>query len=893
MRNLYQSPSPSISHQHSYPGASQIDTVHNNINHGNQTSPKIIQVHNRGGHSPSTCFVNKQAFFQAHQSPKIKSLIQSSGLYNQSGSELVRAPVPKAFKLSSPSVSSYQDSFGAECHIKASCAPRAKNSSPLIVSSCSSSSSSASPSPVAKSVHEHQNERFFDSNTLYKRELKQKQRDILSTSVSSACSKSGAELSPQKTPHAQLQLQKLQQSLLKHELERQICELSQSHIESSQFGDEQLAQGLSRDQKRSTLPHNLNSLSHSPTSNNNKVLNLFTNLLNRNKSEPNYLSVKNLKRATSSTHFAKSKTADSTSPKSTESKSSLGSLFKLNKSEPSGPKMRRSLDDVGRLHNPDKPDGQSDTFISLDNKKYHNTAFSSKNNGLIFLAPQSPVDTYENLDNWPKCDTAMRPFGGELCQVAECAAAKPSEQILKRINSLTKKNSYSDEPNAFDNVVYSYVDNIRHHSKRLSQINALNSSAIAAASAAAAAAVSTLANANGLSCSSGSSSSNSFHSAKCTDAATSACSNVMTLREKFESIGCESPKASLKSVSVKSDGLSVNTSVSTANNRANLNSPALSSVSSASSRSSAISSSLSSGSFSKDLPPHTVQHTEDLRKMAHSESRTNSMRIVFNYYFEFYRFNLSADESHDQKFKSELESIRGLNQKLLPKYDKVLAEFVDKFYANNVLLKNVLDPILADCLSTYSSNSSLFNFKFTIEFFKPILSVAKMSVLPCCSANFNAEAYQMIDERGEPALDEKFSKELNLNLYQFDCITYSQLFKELGNARLVDAAVAHGTNLKADFDILKTKLLLFILYKLEYFNDEIRIVQRATELNDKLGVKAVNTSQYPAYDHTHDENNTEGLPSKYHQLKTVTLADAKSKSSFNQKILQEIREASS
>lgn len=83
-------------------------------------------------------------------------------------------------------------------------------------------------------MHEHQNERFFDSNTLYKKELKQKQRDILSTSISSG-GKNGPELSPQKTPQAQLQLQKLQQSIMKHELERQICEMSQSYIQSSKL----------------------------------------------------------------------------------------------------------------------------------------------------------------------------------------------------------------------------------------------------------------------------------------------------------------------------------------------------------------------------------------------------------------------------------------------------------------------------------------------------------------------------------------------------------------------------------------------------------------------------------------------------------------------------------
>ena len=844
MRNLYQSPSASISHQTSYSGTSQIDTVQSRAN---QTSPKIIQVHHRGAHPASTCFINKHTFFQAHQSPKIKSIIQSSGYYNQASSELIKPPVPKAYKLSSSSASGTNilavETFNTECNIKPSSLARTKNSSPIAVSTCSSSnSSSSSSSPVPRNMHEHQNERFFDSNTLYKKELKQKQRDILSTSISSTGKSSVENVSPQKTPQCQLQLKKLQQSLMKHEMERQISQMSQSHIQPSNLLDDNSAGNLSRDEKRSTLPHNLNSINQSPTSNN-KVFNLFNNLLNRNKLEPNYLSIKNLKRATSSTQFTKS-----SSSKSAESNGEAKNCS-LKSEQTSGFKMRRSFDDVARV----SPEYgcHGDTFISLDNKKYQNTAFSTKNNGLIFLPQNQILDNYENLEN---NDTGSQFLAASSdCYSVKSAeyAPKPSDEILRRIGSSAEKN---DDSNAFDNIVYSYVDNIRQHSKRLSEINLLQSSAIAAASAAAAAAVSSLSseknsqttNSNALSCSSGSISSNSFHSPKSTEPPVQSYSNVMTLRDKFESIGSDSPKSSLKSVSIKSDGLSVNTSVSLTNKN-NLNSPALSSVSSASSRSSAISTSLSSGSFSKDLSNkhRDVNDDDELNKMlSRTEKRQKNEqllmtknRIFFNYYFEFYRFNLSGDEPDDQAFKSQLENIKSLNEKLLPNYDKILAEFIDGFYANNVFLRNILDPMLADSLSTYSSNSSLFNFKFTIEFFRPILIAAKKTVLPSCSGNFNTESYQMIDQRAEPILEDRFLKQLNLNLYEFGSSSYSQLFKDL--AHKLNFIAANGTNETNNFNILKSKLMLFILYKLEYFNDEIRIVQRASEMNEQLGVKVI------------------------------------------------------
>lgn len=816
MRNLYQSPS-------AYSAASQIDTAQ-----GNQTSPKIIQVHHRGSHSASSCFINKNTFFQAHQSPKIKSIIQSSGYYTQGSPELA----PNPYKL---------PGGDAECNVKPSSFSRTKNWSPvLVVSSCSSSNSSSSPSPVPRSLHEQQNERFFDSNTLYKKELKQKQRDILSTSISSTGKGCADNVSPQRTPQCQLQLKKLQQSLMKHELERQIGQMSQSHIQPRAATEHNSAVGLSRDEKRYTLPHNLSSINQSPTSNN-KVFNLFTNLLNRNKSEPNYLSIKNLKRATSSTQFSKSSGAKSTGSNGEAS-------------------MRRSFDDVttgchgnafispdGKKHQPAPLSAENNalesgchgnTFISLDSSKYQNTAFSTKNNGLIFLPQNQNFDNYENLQN---NDTGSDDMASGDCYSFK--VAKPSDEILKRISSLARNSR--DDSNAFDNIVYSYVDNIRQHSKRLSEINLLQSSAIAAASAAAAAAVSSLSseknslptNRIGLSCSSGSISSNSLHSPKSTEAAAQPYPNVMTLRDKFESIGSESPKSSLKSVSIKSDGLSVNTSVSAAHKN-NLNSPALSSVSSASSRSSAVSGSLSSGSFSKDL---SNRHEDEFKSSARAEQRQKNgqlkSRIFFNYYFEFYRFNLSGDESEDQDFRSQVNDIRSLNEKLLPSYDKILAEFINSFYANNVFLRNVFDPVLADCSSTYSSNSSLFNFKFTIEFFKPILIAAKMTVLPFCSANFNTETYQMIDQRVEPVLEDRFLKQLNLNLYEFNSSSYCQLFNDLGHKLNFNAA--NGTNEQNNFNVLKSKLMLFILYKLEYFNDEIRIVQRASELNEQIGVKVI------------------------------------------------------
>ena len=316
----------------------------------------------------------------------------------------------------------------------------------------SSSSSSSASSPVlkanAKIANDEQNERFFESNTLYKKELKQKQRDFIKESSSLISNKSPVQLaivnqaSSVRVPNSPQQAQPLTQLVINNELDAQNSLNESSTSNRASFGAEKkLVQ---------TLPSNISPsiVSQSQHSSSNKVLNIFTNLLNRNKSSTsnqespagsklstgaeNYLNVKNLKRATSSTHFSKVKSSPTNNSDSVNSKLfNPASIFNGNKAKPSSTstsqdnqkitnlglmktsnKYRRSYDDVSKLavlnETPQQQmvksqfknsyikeenlvaSGNQDSIINLDSNRYENTAFSTKNNGLIFMpSPKS------------------------------------------------------------------------------------------------------------------------------------------------------------------------------------------------------------------------------------------------------------------------------------------------------------------------------------------------------------------------------------------------------------------------------------------------------------------------------------------------------------------------
>ena len=163
------------------------------------------------------------------------------------------------------------------------------------------------------SEQNYTNSRFFDSSTLYKKELKQKQRDIISSSTSSLSFANAISTTTTNESSYNMHTAKFQQpTTLEEEAEQE--EECPAHQQQPQA-----------------------------ISTSNKMLNLFSNFLSRHNnhsksslntqsndsSHSNYLNIKNLKRATSSTNFGGSIKTKVSSPPTFTSESSSTSINKL------------------------------------------------------------------------------------------------------------------------------------------------------------------------------------------------------------------------------------------------------------------------------------------------------------------------------------------------------------------------------------------------------------------------------------------------------------------------------------------------------------------------------------------------------------------------------------
>ncbi len=120
------------------------------------------------------------------------------------------------------------------------------------------------------------------------------------------------------------------------------------------------------------------------------------------------------------------------------------------------------------------PDNSS-TNTSPKKANFENTAYSTKNNGLIFL-PTTTVTTSPQL-NYEKIET----YDENLMKISSPQEHRPKQLGVQLTITDFSKPVASAKPEAFDNAVYNYVDNLRLHSKRLSEINLLSQSQAAAA----------------------------------------------------------------------------------------------------------------------------------------------------------------------------------------------------------------------------------------------------------------------------------------------------------------------------------------------------------------------------------------------------------------------------
>jgi len=579
---------------------------------------------------------------------------------------------------------------------------------------------------------------------------------------------------------------------------------------------------------------------------------------------------------------------------------------------------------------------------SIINRFDENTAYSTKNNGLIFLPNNNDSNhettlfcnenilvtsaaNYENLNLGPtnSCTSPIvveslssksngaiprtsSTFCANLHQIEEDQIQKPSDEknaIEKKATSTkqspnrgkeiesegSKKEKENGELvkqggetsnnyNAFDNVVYSYVDNLREHSKkRLSEINLLKQSAAAAAATAAAKVVveassqesgsdqlitDTLnldntnqqsfsvkpANSNSMSSSSSSSASISPKSlcsstdtviinktAPTTTTTATPSNHVLSLRDKFESQSTPTkPKtpSMTKKLLTSSAGLVVST---TSNNHNLLSSPVSVSLASSSSSSSSTSSASSSSSSSFIPPtipstPKTTTHINDSSSSSDSSllieiknansicnktdlsqvSSSSSLQqtaiikpVDFNFYNEFYK---PSNESRKSAFYTSYESLLRTIKEISSSY-----------------IRSILDPIITIYPSTSSDQSNELLFKFTVDFYQPILAAQNKYKLNGVSSS------KLMDDN-----------ELSINtIDQALYIDEEAMNNETGSdtclANIFEFLTLKDSELTTISDEFRTRANHLLNFKLNFLNSELILITNSIESNEKLG----------------------------------------------------------
>ncbi len=187
-----------------------------------------------------------------------------------------------------------------------------------------------------KMLNEEQNDRFFESNTLYKKELKQKQRDILNNSNTTTTTTTLTSTSS--SPNQPLQSSyksSISTSILDTDLQSSnkfttpIIQIEQSEqnnnnnvLKSNSFTIMSPQNSINSSQPESMTKLMNKNIKEKKHNSQNKMLNIFSNFLNRNKSSSpsqstnilensnensnnnsNYLNLKYLKRASSTSFF--------------------------------------------------------------------------------------------------------------------------------------------------------------------------------------------------------------------------------------------------------------------------------------------------------------------------------------------------------------------------------------------------------------------------------------------------------------------------------------------------------------------------------------------------------------------------------------------------------------
>lgn len=311
----------------------------------------------------------------------------------------------------------------------------------------------------------------------------------------------------------------------------------------------------------------------------------------------------------------------------------------------------------------------------------------------------------------------------------------------------------------------------------------------------------------------------------------------------------------------------ISTSMISPNNlsKAQLNSPTPSSASSASSTSSssvalindtsisalpAQSASISSSSSSTNSTYELVETlAEDLAK---TNAKNKSRDVEFKFFYEFY-YKLKRPSLNDAIYENDSTDDRPYT--LNPNenyfnmgYNDTIRLLITNYIKNSSygIVEHLLDPILVDLSSAnenlshhVSASSANFYYKFTIDFYKTIVS----NRLNLVSSSKSTNNYISGLNKANFELDYKLANSADLSLMSGSEFNLSIVKDLFGSVDCFVGSGSNGVGMDDSFILIKNKLKSLLIKRLSYLNEQLEISSKSVDLNNKLGNK-VNLIQY-------------------------------------------------
>ena len=307
----------------------------------------------------------------------------------------------------------------------------------------------------------------------------------------------------------------------------------------------------------------------------------------------------------------------------------------------------------------------------------------------------------------------------------------------------------------------------------------------------------------------------------------------------------------------------ISTSISPNNlTKAQLNSPTPSSASSASSTSSSSvalindtsilalpaqqgheSASISSSSSSTNS---TYELVEPLAEdQAKTNGKNKSRDVEFKFFYEFY-YKLKRPSLNDAIYENDLDdrpyTLNSNENYFNMGYNDTIRLLITNYIKNSDygIVEHFLDPILVDLSSAnensshhVSASSANFYYKFTIDFYKTIVS----NRLNLVNSSKSTNNYISSLNKANFELDYKLANSADLSMLSGSEFNLSIVKDLFGSVDCFVGSGSNGLGMDDSFILIKNKLKSLLIKRLSYLNEQLEISSKSVDLNNKLGNK--------------------------------------------------------